>query len=125
MFVPGGKIMVYTGFRHHFKTDAEVAAVLGHEVCTSRFYSSGSYVIWGGSKLKSSLAKCFSVRARHTAEAASKSLVSMFMRTGIRQFFDNPSLVKYVSKLLLELPLSRRYVLTSAFHIVHDDVYIF
>nr|XP_051196184.1 mitochondrial metalloendopeptidase OMA1-like [Lolium perenne] len=84
MCLPGGKIMVYTGFLDHFKTDAEVAAVLGHEV---------GHVI-----------------ARHTAEMASKSLVSMFMRTGIRQFFDNPRLVKYVSKFLQELPLSRKYV---------------
>ncbi|KAM0879658.1 hypothetical protein ACQ4PT_034081 [Festuca glaucescens] len=82
MCLPSGKIIVYTGFLHHFKTDAEVAAVLGHEV---------GHVI-----------------ARHTAEAASKSLLSMFVRIGVRQFFDNPSLVKCVSKLLLELPCSRR-----------------
>jgi hypothetical protein len=67
MCLPGGKIMVYTGFLHHFKTDAEVAAVLGHEVRSGRFYWSESYVvISGGSKLKSSsLAKSFAGRARY------------------------------------------------------------
>jgi hypothetical protein len=32
MCLPGGKIIVYTGLLDHFKTDAEVATVLGHEV---------------------------------------------------------------------------------------------
>jgi hypothetical protein len=46
MCVPGGKITVYTGFLDYFKTDAEVAAVLGHEVFLDHFYSSKSSVLW-------------------------------------------------------------------------------
>jgi Zn-dependent protease with chaperone function len=30
--MPGGKIVVYTGLLDKFKTDAEIATVLGHEV---------------------------------------------------------------------------------------------
>jgi len=29
---PGGKIVVFTGLLKHFKTDAEIATVIGHEV---------------------------------------------------------------------------------------------
>jgi hypothetical protein len=32
MCLPGGKIVVFTGLLNHFKTDAEIATVLGHEV---------------------------------------------------------------------------------------------
>lgn len=31
--MPGGKIIVYTGLLDHFRTDAEIATVIGHEVC--------------------------------------------------------------------------------------------
>lgn len=31
--LPGGKIVVFTGLLEHFKTDAEIATILGHEVC--------------------------------------------------------------------------------------------
>lgn len=30
--LPGGKIVVFTGLLEHFKTDAEIATILGHEV---------------------------------------------------------------------------------------------
>jgi hypothetical protein len=48
----------------------------------------------------------------------------MFMEIGIRQFFDSQSLVKCASKLLFGLPCSRRYILISAFQIVHGDIRI-
>jgi hypothetical protein len=48
----------------------------------------------------------------------------MFMEIGIRQFFDSQSLVKCASKLLFGLPSSRRYILISAFQIVHGDIRI-
>lgn len=31
--IPGGKIVVYTGLLKHLKSDAEIATVIGHEVC--------------------------------------------------------------------------------------------
>lgn len=32
VYTPGGKIVVYTGLLNYFKTDAEIAALIGHEV---------------------------------------------------------------------------------------------
>lgn len=31
--LPGGKIVVFTGLLEHFRTDAEIATIIGHEVC--------------------------------------------------------------------------------------------
>ncbi|KAL1364165.1 hypothetical protein HN51_012330 [Arachis hypogaea] len=31
-WLPGGKIVVYTGLLEHFKSDAEIATIIGHEV---------------------------------------------------------------------------------------------
>lgn len=31
--LPGGKIVVFTGLLEHFKTDEELATIIGHEVC--------------------------------------------------------------------------------------------
>ncbi|KAL5211373.1 hypothetical protein ABZP36_022220 [Zizania latifolia] len=39
MCLPGGKIIVFSGLLDHFKTDAEVATVLGHEVELSDFWA--------------------------------------------------------------------------------------
>lgn len=30
--LPGGKIVVFTGLLEHFKTDAKIATIIGHEV---------------------------------------------------------------------------------------------
>lgn len=30
---PGGKIVVFSGLLDHYKTDEEIAIILGHEVC--------------------------------------------------------------------------------------------
>lgn len=35
MCLPGGKIIVFSGLLDHFKTDAEIATVIGHEVVSS------------------------------------------------------------------------------------------
>lgn len=35
MCLPGGKIIVFTGLLDHFRTDAEIATVIGHEVFSS------------------------------------------------------------------------------------------
>jgi predicted Zn-dependent protease len=47
---PGGKIVVYTGILDRFKTDAEIATVLGHEVIINTpdflaVLSSGRYTV--------------------------------------------------------------------------------
>lgn len=31
--LPGGKIVVFTGLLEHFRSDAEIATIIGHEVC--------------------------------------------------------------------------------------------
>jgi hypothetical protein len=70
MCVPGGKIIVYTGFLDYFKTDAEVAAVLGHEVLLDHFIHRNPLCFgplgWVslGSKLKL-LSTSFAGRARY------------------------------------------------------------
>jgi predicted Zn-dependent protease len=30
--LPGGKIVVFTGLLEHFRSDAEIATIIGHEV---------------------------------------------------------------------------------------------
>lgn len=37
--LPGGKIVVFTGLLDHFRTDEEIATVLGHEVNPKSFFS--------------------------------------------------------------------------------------
>lgn len=32
VYIPGRKIVVYTGLLDYFKTDAEIAVIIGHEV---------------------------------------------------------------------------------------------
>lgn len=36
--MPGGKIVVFTGLLEHFRSDAEIATILGHEVCLYSLY---------------------------------------------------------------------------------------
>ncbi|KAJ0987250.1 hypothetical protein J5N97_005606 [Dioscorea zingiberensis] len=80
--LPGGKIVVFTGLLDHFRSDAEIATVLGHEV---------AHAI-----------------ARHSAEMITKSLWLTIVKLIILQFFFMPDLINAMSKLLLELPFSRR-----------------
>ncbi|KAM0940704.1 putative peptidase M48 [Dioscorea sansibarensis] len=81
--LPGGKIVVFTGLLDHFRTDAEIATVLGHEVAH--------------------------VSARHGAERVTKKLWFAVIRLILLEFFDMPNLVDAMSTLLLERPFSRRY----------------
>ncbi|XP_042407607.1 mitochondrial metalloendopeptidase OMA1-like [Zingiber officinale] len=80
--LPGGKIVVFTGLLDHFKSDAEIATVIGHEV--------GHAV------------------ARHSAEMITKNLWFAILQLIILQFFAMPDLVNAMSNLLLRLPFSRR-----------------
>ncbi|KAK4436346.1 Mitochondrial metalloendopeptidase OMA1 [Sesamum alatum] len=79
--LPGGKIVVFTGLLNHFKADAEIATVIGHEV---------GHVV-----------------ARHSAEQISKNLWLTILQLILYQFFM-PDVVNTMSNLLLRLPFSRR-----------------
>ncbi|XP_050223000.1 mitochondrial metalloendopeptidase OMA1 [Mercurialis annua] len=79
--LPGGKIVVFTGLLDHFKTDAEIATIIGHEV--------GHAV------------------ARHAAEGITKNLWFAILQLVLYQFVM-PDLVNTMSTLFLRLPFSRR-----------------
>ncbi|KAI3471076.1 hypothetical protein Pfo_027739 [Paulownia fortunei] len=79
--LPGGKIVVFTGLLNHFRADAEIATIIGHEV--------GHAV------------------ARHSAEQISKNLWLTILQLVLYQFFM-PDIVNTMSNLFLRLPFSRR-----------------
>ncbi|XP_057433696.1 mitochondrial metalloendopeptidase OMA1-like [Lotus japonicus] len=79
--LPGGKIVVFTGLLQHFRSDAEIATIIGHEV--------GHAV------------------ARHSAEGVTKNLWFFILQLILYQF-ASPDVVNTVSSLLLRLPFSRR-----------------
>ncbi|KAI4351865.1 hypothetical protein L6164_006170 [Bauhinia variegata] len=79
--MPGGKIIVFSGLLEHFKTDAEIATIIGHEV--------GHAV------------------ARHIAEGITKNLWFAIVNLILYQFVT-PDIVNTMSALLLRLPFSRR-----------------
>ncbi|XP_047079950.1 uncharacterized protein LOC124690634 [Lolium rigidum] len=88
MCLPGGKIIVYTGLLDHFKTDAEVATVLGHEV---------GHVV-----------------ARHAAEHITTNIWIMIIECFIQIFSDADAKdLDRVSSLLFRLPFSRRMELEA------------
>ncbi|KAL0403087.1 UNVERIFIED_CONTAM: Mitochondrial metalloendopeptidase OMA1 [Sesamum radiatum] len=78
--LPGGKIVVFTGLLNHFRADAEIATIIGHEV--------GHAV------------------ARHSAEQISKNLWLTILQLILYQFFM-PDIVNTMSNLFLRLPFSR------------------
>ncbi|KAL0452545.1 UNVERIFIED_CONTAM: Mitochondrial metalloendopeptidase OMA1 [Sesamum latifolium] len=79
--LPGGKIVVFTGLLNHFRADAEIATIIGHEV---------GHVV-----------------ARHSAEQISKNLWLTILQLILYQFFM-PDIVNTMSNLFLRLPFSRR-----------------
>ncbi|THG09504.1 mitochondrial metalloendopeptidase OMA1-like [Camellia sinensis] len=79
--LPGGKIVVFTGLLQHFRTDPEIATIIGHEV--------GHAV------------------ARHIAEGITKNLWFVMLQLILFQFIM-PDLVYTMSTLFLKLPFSRR-----------------
>ncbi|CAJ1952553.1 unnamed protein product [Sphenostylis stenocarpa] len=79
--LPGGKIVVFTGLFEHFKTDAEIATIIGHEVAHAV--------------------------ARHSAEGITKNLWFAILQLILYQFVT-PDIVHTMSSLFLHLPFSRR-----------------
>ncbi|KAF3433089.1 hypothetical protein FNV43_RR24191 [Rhamnella rubrinervis] len=79
--LPGGKIVVFTGLLDHFRSDAEIATIIGHEV--------GHAV------------------ARHAAEGITKNLWFAILQLVLYQFVM-PDVVNAMSTLFLRLPFSRR-----------------
>ncbi|KAK1399612.1 Mitochondrial metalloendopeptidase OMA1 [Heracleum sosnowskyi] len=79
--LPGGKIVVFTGLLRHFKTNEEIATIIGHEV---------GHVV-----------------ARHGAEGITKNLWFAIIQLILYQFVM-PDIVNSMSHLLLRLPFSRR-----------------
>ncbi|KAL5744440.1 hypothetical protein ACOSP7_027302 [Xanthoceras sorbifolium] len=86
MCLPGGKIVVFTGLFEHFRTDEEIATIIGHEV--------GHAV------------------ARHIAEGITKNLWFAIIQLILYQFVM-PDLVNTMSTLLLRLPFSRKMELEA------------
>ncbi|MCL7023407.1 hypothetical protein MKW94_007716 [Papaver nudicaule] len=82
--LPGGKIAVFTGLLHHFRTDAEIATIISHEV---------GHVV-----------------ARHGAEQISNNMWFTILQIILLQFVGMPDLVILTSQLFLKLPFSRRYL---------------
>lgn len=79
--LPGGKIVVFTGLLQHFRTDAEIATVIGHEVAHAV--------------------------ARHAAEGITKNLWFAILQLILYQFIF-PDIANTMSALFLRLPFSRR-----------------
>ncbi|KAG4967775.1 hypothetical protein JHK87_033426 [Glycine soja] len=79
--LPDGKIVVFTGLFDHFKRDAEIATIIGHEV---------GHVV-----------------ARHNAEGITKNLWFAILRLILYLLFI-PDIVNIMSSLFLHLSFSRR-----------------
>lgn len=79
--LPGGKIVVFTGLLEHFRSDAEIATIIGHEVAHAV--------------------------ARHSAEGMTNNLWFFIIQLILFQFVT-PDVVQTMSSLFLRLPFSRR-----------------
>ncbi|KAK8561041.1 hypothetical protein V6N13_026471 [Hibiscus sabdariffa] len=86
MCLPGGKIVVFTGLLEHFRTDSEIATIIGHEVAHAV--------------------------ARHIAETITKNLWFAILQLILYQFIM-PDLVNTMSALFFRLPFSRRMELEA------------
>ncbi|KAM0047390.1 putative peptidase M48 [Helianthus debilis subsp. tardiflorus] len=84
--LPGGKIVVFTGILKHLKTDEEIATIIGHEV---------AHVV-----------------AIHAVERFTKNIWYVLGKLILYEFVS-PDLIDISSIFLLDLPFSRRYVLSS------------
>ncbi|KAI3982534.1 hypothetical protein MKX01_031273 [Papaver californicum] len=80
--IPGGKIVVFTGLLDHFRTDAEIATIISHEV---------GHVL-----------------ARNGAEQMSYNMWFTILQIFLMQFVGMPDLVNMTSQFFLKLPFSRR-----------------
>uniref|UniRef100_A0A0D6R2P1 Peptidase M48 domain-containing protein n=1 Tax=Araucaria cunninghamii TaxID=56994 RepID=A0A0D6R2P1_ARACU len=80
--LPGGKIVVFTGLLNVFRTDAEIATVISHEV--------GHAV------------------ARHQAEGMTSNLWLAIVQFILFQLIGMADVVLAISNILLRLPFSRR-----------------
>lgn len=79
--LPGGKIVVFTGLLKLFRSDTEIATVLGHEV---------GHVV-----------------GRHVAEKLTRGFWLGFLQLIILSFVYVPGLISSTSNLLVALPFSR------------------
>ncbi|KAL7183921.1 hypothetical protein ACSBR2_026154 [Camellia fascicularis] len=95
--LPGGKIVVFTGLLQHFRTDPEIATIIGHEV--------GHAV------------------ARHIAEGITKNIWFIMLQLILFQFIM-PDLVYTMSTLFLKLPFSRSYPWPSSASIIGSPNHI-
>ncbi|KAE8724018.1 hypothetical protein F3Y22_tig00011079pilonHSYRG00192 [Hibiscus syriacus] len=84
--LPGGKIVVFTGLLEYFRTDSEIATIIGHEVAHAV--------------------------ARHIAETITKNLWFAILQLILYQFIM-PDLVNTMSALFFRLPFSRRMELEA------------
>ncbi|CAM0944307.1 unnamed protein product [Alopecurus aequalis] len=80
--LPGGKIVVYTGLLDKFKTDAEIATMLAHEI---------GHAI-----------------ARHNAETFTKNFWTVILQVVFLLLTDAPKEMTDITTLIFSLPFSRR-----------------
>ncbi|XP_071732679.1 mitochondrial metalloendopeptidase OMA1-like [Rutidosis leptorrhynchoides] len=80
--LPGGKIVVFSGLLTHFTTNEEIATIIGHEVAHAV--------------------------ARHSAEQFTKNIWFTIGKIILLQYFETDRYINIISKLLLDLPFSRR-----------------
>ncbi|CAL5343907.1 unnamed protein product [Camellia sinensis] len=111
--LPGGKIVVFTGLLQHFRTDPEIATIIGHEAGLERGIAAaaggGWRRVWGLGWWLRRVVKLGvgHAVARHIAEGITKNLWFVMLQLILFQFIM-PDLVYTMSTLFLKLPFSRR-----------------
>ncbi|KAI3918115.1 hypothetical protein MKX01_041435 [Papaver californicum] len=98
--MPGGKIVVFTGLLHHFRSDAEVATILAHE--NLFFFIGRNRLHWVGY-----------IMAIHGAQKISNRMCFLFLRIILCILFGGPTttLNEIYKYFLIDLPFTRRYLL--------------